>query len=131
MAMTVETEIRRSLDKTLRPGEAIRYWQIGALQEDRFDTPDTPMQGEMDPFFFLTKHKNFIPHEYPCRTEFAARHRGKRPDVRGEFAPARWWLRFATACWWLPLKTPDRHALWGGWNGLPPSRGKTDRAAVR
>ena len=30
------------------------------------------MQGEMDPFFFLTKHKNFIPHEYPCRTDFAA-----------------------------------------------------------
>ena len=31
--------------------------------------PDAPMQGEMDPFFFLTKHKNFIPHEYPCRTD--------------------------------------------------------------
>ena len=114
MAMTVETEIRRSLDKTLRPGEAIRYWQIGALQEDRFDTPDTPMQGEMDPFFFLTKHKNFIPHEYPCRTEFAARHRGKRPDVRGEFAPARWWLPFGSprldlSGFWF---RPTRVATW-------------------
>ena len=32
----------------------------------------------MDPFFFLTKDKNFIPHEYPCRTDFAAERRGKR-----------------------------------------------------
>ena len=45
----------------------------------RYDVPDAPMQGEMDPFFFLTKHKNFIPHEYPCRTQFAAERRGKRP----------------------------------------------------
>jgi hypothetical protein len=40
----------------------------------------------MDPFFFLTKHKNFIPHEYPCRTQFAAERRGKRPQV----AERRW-----------------------------------------
>ncbi len=50
----------------------------------------------MDPFFFLTKHKNFIPHEYPCRTIFAETYRGKRPDVRGAFDAARWWLPFGS-----------------------------------
>ncbi len=41
------------------------------------------MQGEMDPFFFLTKHKNFIPHEYPRRTAFGIERRGKRPEPGG------------------------------------------------
>ena len=48
----------------------------------------------MDPFFFLTKHKNFIPHEYPCRTEFAAERRGKRPQPQGAFEADRVWLPF-------------------------------------
>ncbi|MDO5641163.1 MAG: hypothetical protein Q4G26_02075, partial [Paracoccus sp. (in: a-proteobacteria)] len=52
---------------------------------------DAPLQGEMDPFFFLTKDKNFIPHEYPCRTEFAARFRGRRPDQRGQ---AEWRVNY-------------------------------------
>src|SRR5262249_30099254 len=52
------------------------------------------MQGEMDPFFFLTKHKNFIPHEYPCRTAFAAERRGNRPRPAGDFSPSRNWLPF-------------------------------------
>ncbi|SDE72479.1 hypothetical protein SAMN05421538_11055 [Paracoccus isoporae] len=68
---------------TLNPGDALRYWQVSAITEARFDLPDAPLEGEMDPFFFLTKDRNFIPHEYPCRTEFAARHRATRPDVRG------------------------------------------------
>ena len=34
----------------------------------------------MDPFFFLTKHKNFIPHEYPCRTRL--RRRASRQAAR-------------------------------------------------
>ena len=80
----------------LRAGEPIRYWQLGRLQEARYDVPDAPMQGEMDPFFFLTKHKNFIPHEYPCRTQFAAERRGKRPLVVGEFEVASWWLPFGS-----------------------------------
>ena len=67
----------------LNPGDALRYWQISTIAEARFDIPDAPLHGEMDPFFFLTKDKNFIPHEYPCRTEFAARFRDKRPDMRG------------------------------------------------
>lgn len=112
-AMTVETETS-ALRKPLRPGEAIRYWQIGALAEERFDAPDTPMRGEMDPFFFLTKHKNFIPHEYPCRTLFAERHRNRRPDVRGAFAPTRWWLPFGSprldlSGFWF---RPTRVATW-------------------
>ena len=50
----------------------------------------------MDPFFFLTKHKNFIPHEYPCRTQFAAGRRGKRPCVTAEPSRIRIWLPFAS-----------------------------------
>ncbi|MCA1493120.1 hypothetical protein I6F11_19535 [Ensifer sp. NBAIM29] len=84
------------IKKVLKPGEAVRYWQLGAVAEERFDVPDAPMKGEMDPFFFLTKHKNFIPHEYPCRTIFAERHRGNRPDIRGAFHAARWWLPFGS-----------------------------------
>ena len=80
----------------LSAGEPIRYWQLGALQEARYDVPDAPMHGEMDPFFFLTKHKNFIPHEYPCRTQFAAERRGKRPHVLGQFEAKSWWLPFAS-----------------------------------
>lgn len=80
----------------LTSGEPIRYWQLGALQEARYDVADAPMHGEMDPFFFLTKHKNFIPHEYPCRTQFAAERRGKRPHVLGAFEAKSWWLPFAS-----------------------------------
>ena len=82
------------MQKALNPGDPIRYWQLGTLSEERFDVPDAPMQGEMDPFFFLTKVKNFIPHEYPCRTQFAETYRDKRPDVRGIFEASRWWLPF-------------------------------------
>ncbi|MFN7023109.1 MAG: hypothetical protein ACK4QP_01000, partial [Pseudorhizobium sp.] len=84
------------MQKKLNAGDPIRYWQIGPVAEERFDVPDAPMKGEMDPFFFLTKVKNFIPHEYPCRTIFAGTFRGNRPDVRGEFDPQRWWLPFGS-----------------------------------
>ncbi|MCA1368695.1 hypothetical protein I6F15_15000 [Bradyrhizobium sp. BRP14] len=90
------TDTTFHMKKHLAAGEAIRYWQLGAIAEERFDVPDQPMKGEMDPFFFLTKHKNFIPHEYPCRTIFAERYRGKRPDVRGTFEARRWWLPFGS-----------------------------------
>jgi hypothetical protein len=100
--------------KELRPGEAIRYWQLGATAEERFDVADVPMKGEMDPFFFLTKHKNFIPHEYPCRTIFAEQYRGRRPDVRGTFDATRWWLPFGSprldlSGFWF---RPTRLATW-------------------
>ncbi|MCU0902234.1 MAG: hypothetical protein MUC82_17410, partial [Cypionkella sp.] len=59
--------------------------------------PDQPMAGEMDPFFFLTKEKNIIPHEYPCRTKFAAERRGKRPDLRPmDRTQTRVWLPFGS-----------------------------------
>jgi hypothetical protein len=102
------------LKRDLKPGDAIRYWQLGSIAEERFDVPDAPMKGEMDPFFFLTKHKNFIPHEYPCRTIFAERYRRKRPDVRGSFAAKRWWLPFGSprldlSGFWF---RPTRIAAW-------------------
>jgi hypothetical protein len=109
--MTTEQTYMR---KPLSAGEPVRYWQLGAVMEERFDTPDQPMKGEMDPFFFLTKHKNFIPHEYPCRTIFAETYRGKRPDVRGHFEPTRWWLPFGSprvdlSGFWF---RPTRLATW-------------------
>ncbi|TIM69119.1 MAG: hypothetical protein E5Y58_17190, partial [Mesorhizobium sp.] len=66
-----------ALRRPLALGGPVVYWLVGPTSEQRYDVADQPMQGEMDPFFFLTKHKNFIPHEYPCRTEFAAERRGK------------------------------------------------------
>ena len=54
----------------LTAGNAVRYWQLSDITSLRYDTADTPMAGEMDPFFFLSKHKNFIPHTYPCRDDF-------------------------------------------------------------
>ncbi|MDP2087506.1 MAG: hypothetical protein Q8K20_20110 [Gemmobacter sp.] len=84
------------LSHPLTTGTAIGYWRVGATQDSRYDLPDMPMKGEMDPFFFLTKDKNFIPHEYPCRTQFAADRRGRRPDPQGSFQPLRTWLPFGS-----------------------------------
>lgn len=84
------------LSHPLTPGTAFGYWQVSATTEARYDLPDLPMKGEMDPFFFLTKDKNFIPHEYPCRTQFAAERRGRRPEIAGAFDPARTWLPFGS-----------------------------------
>lgn len=102
------------LKKNLAAGHAVGYWQLGTIAEERFDVPDQPMKGEMDPFFFLTKHKNFIPHEYPCRTIFAEQFRGKRPQVRGTFEASRWWLPFGSprldlSGFWF---RPTRLATW-------------------
>ncbi|WP_279480139.1 hypothetical protein [Aureimonas sp. SK2] len=44
-----ETFLRRAL----RAGGPIAHWQIGTAGETRYDVPDQPMSGEMDPFFFL------------------------------------------------------------------------------
>ena len=80
----------------MKAGQAIRYWQLGDVAEERYDVADQPMQGEMDPFFFLTKHKNFIPHEYPCRTDFIEKFRDRRPVPLAEFSATRWWLPFGS-----------------------------------
>ena len=80
----------------LRPGESVGHWRLGRTHEERFDVADEPMSGEMDPAFFLGKTKNFIPHEYPCRREFAARYRGRRPAPSIGFEPAGWWFPFGS-----------------------------------
>jgi hypothetical protein len=104
------------LRRPIALGDPITYWQLGSVFEARYDVPDVPMQGEMDPFFFLTKHKNFIPHEYPCRTQFAEDHRGKRPEPAASFEPNRWWLPFGSprvdlsGFWFRPTKI----AAWAG-----------------
>lgn len=85
-----------ALRRPLEAGSPVVYWQLGNTAEQRYDVPDQPMKGEMDPFFFLTKHKNFIPHEYPCRTQFAAERRSKRPRPVGAFDAARTWLPFGS-----------------------------------
>ena len=86
-----------ALRRSLGPEAPVVYWQLGATLEQRYDLPDQPMQGEMDPFFFLARHKNFIPHEYPCRTSFIAERRGKRPLPQGQWvASGRNWLPFGS-----------------------------------
>ncbi|MFV0383586.1 hypothetical protein [Paracoccus sp. (in: a-proteobacteria)] len=63
----------------LNTGDALDWWQVTALTGARFDVADAPMQGQMDSTFFLTKDRNWIPHTYPCRTDYIARVRGIRP----------------------------------------------------
>jgi len=89
----------------LRTGETVCHWRLGARHEERFDVADQPMSGDMDPFFFVTKTKNFIPHEYPCRREFAALHRGRRPEPKVAFNPKDWWFSFDG-------KGVDRSGFW-------------------
>ncbi|WP_299843625.1 hypothetical protein, partial [uncultured Jannaschia sp.] len=70
------------LDRPLAPGAPITLWRHSAVTEEPFDLPASPMAGEMDPFFFRTRERNFIPHEYPCRTEFARRYRDRHSGIR-------------------------------------------------
>lgn len=72
---------------SLRAGDALTTWQVGQVSEVEDTTPDSPMQGEMDSLFFLTKDKNVIPHTYPCRTAYRAERAGKRPEPREEAMP--------------------------------------------
>ena len=78
----------------LQEEESIGQWRIGRRREERFDVADQPMSGEADPAFFVAKTRNSIPHEYPCRREFAARYRGKRPLPEIAFEPAAWWYSY-------------------------------------
>ncbi|WP_220475223.1 hypothetical protein [Paracoccus onubensis] len=84
------------LDRPLEAGMPVTLWRVSSIAEQPFDVPERPMEGEMDPFFFLTKEKNFIPHEYPCRTDFARRFQGRRPEERALAAPDRVWLGFGS-----------------------------------
>ena len=94
------------LSRPLAPGTPFGYWRVSDIAEERYDLPDAPMQGEMDPVFFLTRDRNFIPHEYPCRT--ALRRRPPRPPPRG---PRR---RRPSPRNWLPFGAP-RLDLSGFW----------------
>src|ERR671916_1941472 len=91
-----EVEVR-TLRVPLEAGGSVGHWRLGRRHDERFDVADQPMDGEMDPFFFLAKVKNFIPHEYPCRREFAALHRGRHPEPTIAFEPAGWWAPFGSA----------------------------------
>ncbi|MET0742259.1 MAG: hypothetical protein ABWY78_02715, partial [Microvirga sp.] len=104
------------LDVPLRPGDAVGHWQLGDVAEERYDVPDQPIEGQMDAFFFLTKDRNFIPHQYPCRTEFIAAHRGRTPEPATAFAPTRVWLPFGSprvdlSGFWF---RPTRVECWAG-----------------
>ena len=100
--------------RPLAPGTPLAYWRVSPVAEERYDLPDAPMSGAMDSAFFLTRDRNFIPHEYPCRTAFAAAHRGRRPEVRGTPAFTRNWLPFGAPAldlsgFWF---RPTRLAAW-------------------
>ncbi|EJZ21484.1 hypothetical protein RCCGEPOP_09679, partial [Rhizobium sp. Pop5] len=92
MAAEQQSYIRRATAKN----SPIVYWQLSSLWQERYDVADRPMEGRMDPFFFVTKTKNFIPHEYPCRTEFKRSFSGRRPKPAAGFEATRWWLPFGS-----------------------------------
>ena len=56
-------------------GSPVPYWQVTPLVEAEYNVAETPMEGEMDSTFFMTKDKNIIPHTYPCRTAYIAQRR--------------------------------------------------------
>lgn len=80
----------------LNAGEAVGHWLLGDVREERYDVPDRTMEGKMDAFFFLTKDRNFIPHQYPCRTDFIAAYRGKTPEPVASFEAKRVWFPFGS-----------------------------------
>lgn len=80
----------------LQQGEAIRYWHYSAIASERYDVADVAMQGEMDPFFFMSKKKNFIPHTYPCRVDFQQRFVDKKPQPLAPCELTRWWFPFGS-----------------------------------
>ncbi|UVF20430.1 hypothetical protein HPT29_004585 [Microvirga terrae] len=84
------------LTHPLTTGRTVGHWQLGDVHEERYDVPDRTMKGKMDAFFFLTKDRNFIPHQYACRTDFIEAYRGKTPQPVTHFAPTRVWLPFGS-----------------------------------
>lgn len=76
--------------------KSIQHWRLSSISSRRYDVDDTPMEGEMDPFFFLSKHKNFIPHTYPCRTAFQKSHVGVKPLIFGDPTMKSWWFPFGS-----------------------------------
>ncbi|WP_236032111.1 hypothetical protein [Dickeya parazeae] len=104
----------------LTAGNAVRYWQLSDISSLRYDTVDLPMAGEMDPFFFLSKHKNFIPHTYPCRDIFRQHFSEKKPQPFASANYSRWWFPFASdrvdlsGFWFRPTRVgpgPERCSI--------------------
>ncbi|WP_246072253.1 hypothetical protein [Martelella lutilitoris] len=85
-----------AMRRPLTNGSPVCYWHVSAIAETEYNVPDTTMSGHMDAQFFLTKEKNFIPHEYPCRTQFVSERRGKRPVVVEKQGPGRIWTPFGS-----------------------------------
>ena len=83
-----------TLVRPLGNGGSLDHWRLGRLHEEPFDVPFERMTGDMDARFFLSQHKNFIPHEYPCRRIFAERFRDRHPEPVAAFEPTSWWFPF-------------------------------------
>ncbi|MFV0335108.1 MAG: hypothetical protein ACK5JR_13685 [Tropicimonas sp.] len=84
------------LGRPLAAGAPVCHWRLSEVTQAEYDTPHRPMAGQMDAQFFLTREKNFIPHEYPCRTAFAAARRGHRPVELPRREPERIWAPFGS-----------------------------------
>lgn len=84
------------LTRPLVHGAPVTLWRHSDVTEQPWDVAERPKEGEMDPFFFMTKERNFIPHEYPCRTEFAERYRGAAVEERATGSADRNWLGFGS-----------------------------------
>lgn len=127
-----------AFERPLAMGEPITYWRLGDTVETRFDVADCPMHGEMDPFFFLTKQKNFIPHQYPCRTEWIAQKRDRRPEPAPRSPTTRFWLPFGSprvdlsGFWFRPtsLRTWAETQLFAGHAGQARMRLSTCGGAI-
>lgn len=91
-----EKNTSSALRHSIQAGDPIGYWRVSPIVEARYDTEPATLSGNMDAQFFLTKEKNFIPHEYPCRTQFLKERRGKRPVIREKREPSRIWLPFGS-----------------------------------
>lgn len=95
MSDTVTAPAAKAPVPAIRPrlsaGDAVPYWQVTPLETARYDVPDSPMEGEMDSTFFLTKDKNVIPHTYPCRTAYIAERRDREiaPEPQPDWSVAR------------------------------------------
>lgn len=102
------------LDRPLPSGLPVTLWRHSAVAGIPWDVAERPMEGEMDPFFFLTKERNFIPHEYPCRTDFVARFRGVAPDEQATGPAETAWLGFGSpridlsGFWFRPTRIAAR-----------------------
>jgi hypothetical protein len=84
------------LERPLVAGNPVTLWRHSPVAAAPFDVPERPMQGEMDPFFFVTRERNVVPHEYPCRSDFIARFRDRRPEERATGQVDQVWLGFGS-----------------------------------